>query len=773
MRPSLVTGCLLLPLVFPVSSAAQLATAPPPADSPARLKLSPVLEPPPPKLPAATPASPVAPGTEAIFLRADSIGGNSEQWLEASGKVELRGRRDTVLADWLRYDAAANEFWGKGNVVLRRGLDWMSGPEARLKRDTETGFFAEPQYHIGENASHGSASEILFKGPNEYEIKDARYTTCVAPNEDWYLQSRDVEIDKSRLVATARHATVYFKDVPILYAPWLEFPLSSERKSGFLTPTFGSTNNRGFEMSLPYYWNIAPNLDATITPRLMTRRGLQLNTQGRYLFPNVAGEADVEILPNDRVTGTRRYGLSWKHNENFAFAPGLAGFLNLNKVSDDTYFSDLSDRLAVTSQTTLPREAGFTYNRGPFSVLARTQSFQTLQDPNQPITPPYFREPQLLVNMNPVEWKGLEVAATSEFVRFRHPTLVDGDRSVLYPTLTWNQRGNAWFFTARTGLHMSHYDFADPGLEEQRLNRTVPITSVDGGLTFERNADFFGRSYVQTLEPRAYYVYIPYRQQSQIPAFDTAIDDFNFSQLFTENRYLGSDRIGDANQFTLAVVSRLIDPNTADERMRFAIGQRFYFESQRVTLTEQPRSANSSDLLIAAEGRLSDYWAAATALEYNVNNPEVERFDAGLRWQPGAGRVLNASYRYIRQQVDPTGAVSQLKQVDLSGQWPLFNNWSLLGRWNYSLADSKTLEAVVGVEYNGDCWAVRVVGQRLATTVQQTNSSIFIQFELNGLARFGTNPLELLRRSVPGYLKINDPTLRPTGAGPADYFPQF
>ena len=278
---------------------------------------------------------------------------------------------------------------------------------------------------------------------------------------------------------------------------------------------------------------------------------------------------------------------------------------------------------------------------------------------------------------------------------------------------------------------------------------------------------------MQTLEPRAYYVYIPYRRQSQIPPFDTAIDDFNFSQLFTENRYLGSDRIGDASQLTLAAVSRFIDPETADERMRFAIGQRYYFESQRVTLTEAPRRANSSDLLIAAEGRLSDYWAASTALEYNLNHPQVERLDAGVRWQPGLGRVVNASYRYIRQQVDPTGLTSQLKQVDFSAQWPVLDRWSLIGRWNYSLVDSKTLEGVVGVEYNGDCWAVRVVGQRLATTTQQTNTSVFVQFELNGLARLGTNPLELLRRSVPGYLKVNDPTLMPASAGPSDYFPQF
>jgi LPS-assembly protein len=525
-------------------------------------------------------------------------------------------------------------------------------------------------------------------------------------------------------------------------------------------------------MSIPYYLNLAPNYDATLTPRVMTRRGLQINGQARYLFADMAGEADAEVLP-DRVTGTNRYGLSWKHNQNFGFLPGLAGYVNMQKVSDDAYFTDLSDRIVVTSQSTLPREAGLVYNRGPFSLLTRIQKFQTLQDPANPITPPYFREPQLLMTMSPVEWKGLDFQASGEFVSFRQAALVTGDRSVLYPSVTWAQRGNAWFLNARTGLHMTHYDLDNPTLAESHLNRVVPISSVDSGLAFERDANLLGKAFTQTLEPRAYYVYIPYRRQDQIPAFDTAIDEFNFSQLFTENRYLGSDRIGDANQLTLAAVTRLSDPQTGEERMRFAIGQRYYFQDQRVTLTETPRTANTSDLLLAGEGRLSDVWSAASALQYNLDHRQTERLDLGVRWQPGPGRVLNASYRYIRQQIDLTGNTSQLKQVDFSGQWPFLDGWSAIGRWNYSLVDGKTLEGVVGLEYNGGCWAFRIVGQRLTTTTQLASKSVFVQFELNGLARLGTNPIDVLKRSVPGYLTVTDPALRPAGTTPSDYFPEF
>jgi LPS-assembly protein len=743
------------------------------SDTPPRLKAAPILVPPPPK------AFRPGVGTEpdAVYLRADRLEGESDKIVVASGTVELRTRRQTVLADWLHYDLATEEVWAKGNVVVRRGTDTITGPEARFKRSDETGYFNQPEFHIGENASRGEGKELLFLGENRYEIKDMRYTTCVAGNDDWYLTSGEVDVDRSRLVGTAHNASIIFKGVTILSAPSLDFPLSNDRKSGFLSPVFGSTNSRGIEMSLPYYFNLAPNYDATLTPRLMTRRGLQMNGQARYLFPDSSGEADAEILP-DRITGTNRYLLSWKHNQNFDSVPGLAGYVNAEKVSDDAYFTDLSDRLVVTSQTTLPREAGLTYNRGPFSFLTRIQTFQTLQDPANPIVPPYSREPQLLMTMSPVAWNGLSFEASGEYVIFRQPTLVTGDRTVLYPTVTWTQHGNSWFFTARTGLHMTHYDFnnsdpPDPTLMESHQNRVLPISSVDSGLVFERETSLFDKAFTQTLEPRAYYVNIPYRDQSQIPPFDTAIDDFNFSQLFTENRYLGSDRIGDANQLTLAAVTRLLDPQTGEEKMRFAIGQRYYFESQRVVLTEPPRTANTSDLLLSGEARLSDVWSASGALEYNLNHPQIERLDTGVRWQPAPGSVLNASYRFIRTQVDSSGNVSQLKQVDFSGQWPFKDNWSVIGRWNYSIVDKKTLEGVVGVEYNGGCWAFRIAAQRLTTATEQASKSVFVQFELNGLARFGTNPIDVLTRSVAGYVTVTDPALRPAGSTTTDYFPEF
>jgi len=717
----------------------------------------------------------------ALFLRADRLEGTNED-MTAQGSVELRTREQTVLADWLNYNQERDEVWARGNVVLRQGFDWITGPELKFKRDTETGYFTAPRFNVTEVNARGSASEIRFKGPEHYEASNASYTTCVAPRPDWYLTSDELEIDQSRKVATAHHATVFFKDVPIGYAPWLEFPLSNERKSGFLTPILGSSGTRGFEGAAPYYLNLAPNYDATIVPRFMTKRGLQLGGQFRYLlgdadspFGQAAGEINAEFLPHDRVTDTNRYGMNWKHNEQFT--PNLAGFLNLQKVSDDTYFADLADRIAVTSQRILPRDGGIVYSQGPWQFLARAQSYQTLQDPNAPVTPPYNRLPQLLATLSDTELYGLTWSGFSEYANFTQSALAPtGDRVVLYPTAAFNRRGSAWFFTARAGVHMRQYDLdkQTSATPDKHPSVVVPITSVDAGLIFERDLAIADRSYTQTLEPRAFYVWIPYRQQSQTPAFDTALDDFNFSQLFAENRYLGNDRIGDANQLSIALTSRFLDRDTGAERLRLAIGQRYYFAQQQVTLTEPPRSANSSDFLLGAEGRLTDAWAMSSLLQYNFDAGQVERFNAGVRYTPGAGRVLNATYRYTRDLVvDPTtGIAEKIKQVDLSGQWPVDEHWTLLGRWNYSLLDSKTLEAVAGIEYNGDCWVLRIVGQRLTTTTQTTSNSVFIQLELNGLARVGTSPLELLRRSVPGYVPVNDPSLRRSDRA-LDPLPEF
>ena len=726
------------PLLTPLPGVKTAATPPPSAKAPR--------------------ASGDDPDRGAIFLRADRIDGEAAERVTAEGRVELRARRETVLADWLQYDLIEDEIWGKGNVTLRRGIDTISGPEMKFQRDTETGFFKSPRYYMGENGAHGDAEEIRFLGPDNFEASKASYTTCVAPNRDWYLIGDEIEVDRLRSVGTAHTARVFFLDTPVLAAPWLEFPLTNERKSGFLTPIAGSSQIRGFELATPYYFNLAPNYDATFTPRLMTKRGLMLAGQGRYLFESSVGEVLAEGLPYDRVADTSRWAFSWKHNQQFL--PWLNGYLNYNRVSDSTYFADFSDRIAVTSQKTLPQEAGLNANYGPFGASLVVQSFQTLQDPAAPVAPPYNMLPQFKATMSETDWGGLTWSGQAQYTHFAQSSLVPtGDRVVLYPSVRWIRQGSSWFINAHAAVAAWQYDLnqTTPSLPSAHPNAVVPITSVDAGLVFERDWSAFGANFIQTLEPRAFYTYIPYRQQSQLPVFDTVQDDFNFAQLFIENRFVGYDRVGDANQLALAVTSRLLDPDTGAERLRVGIGQLFYFRDQQVTLGAPPQKAGSSDFLLGIEGRLSDTWALNGLMQYNFGTSEFDRFNAGVRYTPGAGRALSLVYRYSKELVDQTGGQSELNQTYLSGQWPISDNWSAIGAWNYNIPDRKTLEAVLGLEYNGGCWVVRVVGQQLTTTSQQTTRSVFVQLELNGLARVGTSPLDLLRRTVPGYLRTNDP----------------
>ncbi|KAB2841485.1 MAG: LPS-assembly protein LptD, partial [Burkholderiales bacterium] len=597
-----------------------------------------------------------------------------------------------------------------------------------------------------------------------------------AERPDWFLRVGDLEIDQQRQVGSAHHATIVFQGVPMLYTPWLDFPLTNERKTGFLTPSFGSTGRRGLEMSLPWYWNIAPNYDATLTARLMTKRGLMMNGQFRYLQPQYAGEFDAEGILRDRPTNSDRYGLAWRHRQ--TLLPGLTASLNLNRVSDDSYFVDFADRISATSQTTLPREVALSYNLPWGGVVARVQRFQTLQDPAAPILPPYERAPQLLGNFFKADWLGLDLKLAAEYVRFRHPTQITGQRALLNPSIAYPMRRGGLFLTPRLQYHWTAYHL-DPGTGLNQnvdvpvyadTRRQLPIASIDAGATLEREIRLFDLDLVQTLEPRIFYVKIPFREQTQIPVFDSALADLSYEQIFTENKYFGHDRVNDANLLAIGAATRFLDATTGDERLRLGFAQRYYFESQRVVLNEPLSTAKHSDLVFFGSGRLNSRWLVDGGLQYDPNARHAERLNVSLRYQPEPGKLLQGGYRYLRQMIDAQGLTTQLRQIDLVGQWPISANWSAQGRWNFSLYDHKVLEAVAGLEYNGGCWAFRIVGQRIATATKSATNAVFLQLDLTGLSRIGTNPLEVLRRNIPGYQRSNE---QARDTGPASTTPWY
>jgi len=686
------------------------------------------------------------PGAEPapLFISADRLQGVRDQNLEAFGDVDMRKQGEAISADYLIYRQPQDEVYAKGNVRIEQNSSIVAGPEMRLKLEQSLGYMELPVYQLTDNNARGDAKRLLFEGKDKYRLQDARYTTCSAGTDDWFLHAADLEIDRTVQIGTAHHAYVEFKGVPLLYTPWMTFPLVAQRKSGFLAPSIGSTGNSGWELTTPYYWNIAPNRDATISPRFMLKRGVQLKNELRYLEPDYVGAANLEVLPSDRVAHSTRHFLALQHQQNLG--SGWTGSLDLQRASDDNYFKDLSTVVAATSQVFLPREGTLSYAQAPWNFTARVQGYQTLQDPLAPVTPPYSRLPQLLLSVNRPNVYGADWALTSEFVDFSHPTLLNGRRFMLYPSASLPLRQTYGYVIPKIGLHITRYALGE-GASTPDITRTVPIFSADSGLYFERDWALNGTPFLQTLEPRLYYVYIPTREQNQIPVFDTGEAGFDFAQIFSENQFTGPDRINDANQVTASLTSRLVDPNSGVERLRAAVGQRFYFKEQEVTLSSAARTRNFSDMLFSLGGPITPALQLDALVQYDPAKNAPANSSMSARYRPAPGKVLNLSFRYTQDL---------LKQIDVSGQWPLYGRWIGMARYNYSLLDSKVLEALAGLEYNGGCWASRAVIHQFTTATAEVTNAFFLQLELNGVSQIGPNPLDILKQNIVGYTKSNE-----------------
>ncbi|MGH8691991.1 MAG: LPS-assembly protein LptD, partial [Burkholderiales bacterium] len=510
----------------------------------------------------------------------------------------------------------------------------------------------------------------------------------------------------------------------------------------------------------------------TLTPVFMAKRGAQLKTQGRYLGRPYAGELRLEVLPDDREFGESREGVSWQHTQRFG--QGTIAQVDYNRVSDDRYFTDLATQVKQLSIGNLPQDAHVTHTgalgrSAPYSIQARLQGFQTLQDPLAPIAVPYHRIPQLNLSAAYNDLGGLlDSALPAEFVNFTHPTLVEGSRTTLNPTLTAPLLAPGWFVTPKAGIRHLHYNLtrAAPG-QDDTPEVSVPWMSLDSGLVFERPISTFGEGSTQTLEPRLYYVYVRYRNQDAIPIFDTALADFNYAQLFTENRFAGGDRFGDAKQMTLALTSRILQAN-GQEAVRGTVAQRYYFAAEQVGLTPSSalRSSTDSDVLASLGGRLGRAWTFDATTQYNRHEQRAERYSVAGRYAPEPAKVLNASYRFNREAI---------RQIDLSAQWPIAAGWYGVGRYNYSLLDGRLLEGLAGFEYNAGCWVFRAVALRVQAAANVSNTAFVFQLEFNGIGSIGTDSaVDLLKRQVPGYSATNpaDPQLAPPSARPQLPFEQ-
>ena len=595
-------------------------------------------------------------------------------------------------------------------------------------------------------SSRGDAEMLFFEGESKKRLLKSRYTTCEVGSDDWYIKSGQLKINDETKTAVATNATVEFKGVPILYTPWINFPYANQRKSGLLAPTWGTTTKSGFEVLTPFYWNISPNMDATIASRYLSKRGLQGQGELRYLEENYAGILAAEYLPSDDMTNNQRYFAKIKHQHNLG--DGWTAGVDAQKVSDDQYFSDLSTHIITTSKVNLLQQANINYSGDVWQFGALAQKYQTLDK----VSYPYQRMPQMTLN-GTKDWDWGTSRIQNQLTRFESDpssslAVKSGTRFSTYPSISIPMVRPYGYITPKIGINYTSYslDNIDPLSSlayDKTADRTLPIVSLDSGLFFERDTRIVSRNYSQTLEPRLFYVYIPYQDQLRLPVFDTGIADLNMGTMFTENQYTGGDRINNANQISMSLSSRLIDASTGEQRFATSIGQRFYFEDQKVGLpNEKLRVGASSDIVAAATARLVNKWNIDAAWQYNNDTGETVKGNIGTRYNPEPGKVLNLSYRFTQ---------NNLEQINASTQWPLGRGYYGLARANYSIREGSMIEGLAGIEYDAGCWQSRFVVQRVQTATADANFAMFFQLELGGIASIGSNPLQLINRNIPGY----------------------
>ncbi len=711
-----------------------------------------------------------------IILRARELRARPDLDAEAEGDVEFRRAGVVIRADKLTYDQAEDLARANGHVIVSRDGNVFSGPELQLKVERFEGFFTTPTYRFARTGAGGKAGRIEFIDDQRAIATDATYSSCTREDDGgdpvWILRMRELRIDTEANEGVARDAVLRFYGVPILASPFLSFPLSEERKSGFLPPSIGLDSRNGFQAAIPYYWNIAPNRDATFTFLESLHRGPAIETEFRYLEPSFFGEVDLKLMPHDADANRSRYSLRLEHEGALPF--GSYAQLKVLRVSDDDYWKDFPRELRTATPRLLQTDLLLSRPFGDWTSYARLERWQVLQtaDPTTRIDSPYERTPQIGLRYA-APWRGgFDVTFETEFNRF---ALADdryvADRQTGLRLHALGSIGRpffspGWTLTPKVSFNAASYSVDQPFADGRRTaSRLVPTLSIDSAWTLERETQFFGRTFRQTLEPRLLYVNTPYRRQDNLPNFDAAGKDFNFDSIFTENSFSGVDRVSDSHQLTAGLTTRILDPQTGAEALRLGIVQRYLFRDQLVTPDQQPLTTRFSDVLVLGSTTLVPSWTFDASAQYNPDNRRIERSLAGFRYSPGPFQTVGLNYRLSRGLAE---------QVELGWQWPVYGQTPLarsesatasrrcggtlysVGRVNYSTRDSRITDSIAGFEYDAGCWIGRIVAERLSTGRSEATTRLLLQLELVGLSRLGSNPLHVLKDNIPGYRLLRD-----------------
>lgn len=746
------------------------------------------------------PKRPPAPPSDTV-VEAREIRGTPDQQTIAEGDAELRRNDLTINADQLTYDQRTGRARAQGNVKVQHSGDTFRGPELELEVESYAGYFLSPTYVLGRTGASGEAERIDFIDRQRSISTRSTYSTCTPDDEtgqrDWQLTARRLRLDHEKNEGVAEGAVLRFMGWPILAAPSMSFPLSRERKSGWLPPSFETDSRNGLQVAAPYYWNIAPNMDATLAPELIMRRGSGLNSQFRYLDPSYRGVTNLNWLPSDRQADRSRYGLNLSHTADVARDTQFS--VQSMRVSDNDYWKDFHKGVGSLTPRLLETDINTTRTSPEWQTYARVQSWQVLQSavPGEEIAAPYQRMPQIGTRTQQYLGGGLKVDFEGEFNRFTNPV---GTTAAQHPTgsrlhslasVSRSWVSPAWSMTPKLSFNAASYAMDEPLVGGSYAGRTsasrvIPTASLDNSWVLERDSRWFGKNMRQTLEPRLVYAYTPYRDQTGLPNFDASPIDFNFDSIYFNNPFSGVDRVADNHQITAGVSTRLIDPDNGAETMRLGLVQRYLLSDQRITTEpgSRPLTQRFSDVFLLGSTSVITHWNLNATLQYNPDLAQVRRSLVGASYSPGPQRTVSASYNIDR--------INAAEQVSLGWQWPVYGSaspsqrpliirsasrgghecqgtWYSVGRMNFNTRDNKLVDSILGMEYDGGCWIARVVGRRQSTGLNESVTGIGFQLELVGFSRlgFGSNPMQLLKENVGGYQPLrNSPGTGSFGTSP-------
>ena len=701
-----------------------------------------------------------------------------------TGHVQLHQDQRTISADRVTYDEKTGKVTVAGSVDFedpRLGVKSSDGAYDALGG----GFFDQANFRIFDRSGRGYAKKLSVTPEGIVHLDTVRYTSCPVGNEDWVIWAKNLKLDTDEEQGIAHGVVMRFKDVPVFYSPYLAFPLGDDRQSGLLFPSLGHSGSNGYQIDVPYYFNLAPNYDATLTPGYLSKRGVQLGGEFRFLTEGSHGQFEENFLPNDAIANSDRYFLHFTDITNIA--PGLRFDTDVSGVSDSNYFSDFAVGADQTSVTFLERRAEFLYYDDYWRIRAQGQNFQTIDTSIEAGDRPYSRVPRLeAYGVFPLIG-GLEFAVSSEVTNFIREVGPTGVRADVSPELRWGLRTPGYFFEPIVGYHYTQYDLQNAASGDPSTpTRTLPYASLDTGLVFDRDAGANGQR-ILTLEPRLMYTYIPYRNQDELPLFDTGLPDFNMIELFRSNRYVGDDRIGDANQLAFGLTSRLFNESTGTQYLSATVGEIRYFTLPRVLLPDEITQTLPGQTLPTLPGQTSQYqlilpgynlptlpgqtlstapqevarayhgsdivteisvaayknWSVNLDYQWNPYTSQTDKNEILVQYHPDQNKVINVGYRF-QQDI--------LKQYDVSFAWPIASHWNTVGRYVYSIQDREVIEQLAGFEYKSCCWRIQVLQRRYLTNrTGGLDTSVALQLELTGLSSVGKRSDTFLSKEISGY----------------------